>query len=129
MNDKSMLRWVAALDLPKTLHGITVPPTKHSTVEMEPKVSWYMEDGGLSISLVSKERGEPCLTATVALDRAPRESHVYLKEWGENEGVPEALVEAGIVTLTGGFQLVGYATALEAKLTARFHGMLKGAGS
>lgn len=60
--------------------------------------------------------GEPIFTATVALDEKPKEGHVFLKGWSENEGVPDALVKAGIVQLTGRKIPTGYCEALEAKL-------------
>lgn len=60
--------------------------------------------------------GEPQFIATVALDEVPPENHVFLKGWSENEGVPEALVKAGIVELTGRTLPTGYCEALEAKL-------------
>ena len=60
--------------------------------------------------------GEPLFTATVALDELPAEGCVFLKGWSENEGIPEALVKAGIVELTGRTIPTGYCKAVEAKL-------------
>ena len=60
--------------------------------------------------------GEPLFTATVALDELPNEGCVFLKGWSENEGIPEALVQAGIVELTGRKIPTGYCEAIEAKL-------------
>ena len=125
-DDKSKLLWVAALDLPKKLHKLIVPATRFSGGLMVPEVSWYMEDGALSISLVDPLTAEPSATATVCLDRPPPDFHLYLKDWAQNEGIPEALVAAGIVTLTGGARATGQFMAREAKITARFHQMLKG---
>lgn len=59
---------------------------------------------------------EPQFKATVALDEVPPDNHVFLKGWSENEGIPEALVKAGIVELTGRTIPTGYCEALEAKL-------------
>lgn len=61
-------------------------------------------------------QGEPLFTATVALDEMPPKGHVFLKGWSENEGIPEALVKAGIVELTGRTIPTGYCEAIEAKL-------------
>ena len=61
-------------------------------------------------------QGEPQFTATVALDKLPADGCVFLKGWGENEGIPEALVKAGIVELTGRTVPTGYCEAIEAKL-------------
>ena len=65
---------------------------------------------GLSLS------GEPLFVATVALDEVPPPGHVFLKGWSENEGIPEALVKAGIVELTGKTIPTGRCEAQEAKL-------------
>jgi len=42
--------------------------------------------------------------------------YVWLKGWSENTGVPEAMVNAGLVELTGNTWPTGYATAQEAKI-------------
>lgn len=60
--------------------------------------------------------GEPMFKATVALDEKPTKDCVFLKGWSENEGIPEALVKAGIVELTGRKIKVGYCEAIEARL-------------
>ena len=72
-------------------------------------------DGATAIQATSLE-GEPLFTATVALDEKPPENHVFLKGWSENEGIPDALVKAGVVELTGKTIPTGYCEALEAKL-------------
>ena len=60
--------------------------------------------------------GEPEFKATVALDELPSEGCVFLKGWSENEGIPAALVKAGVVELTGRKIPTGYCEAEEAKL-------------
>ena len=64
---------------------------------------------------------EPQCVATVSLARYggphPGEYGVWLKGYSENDGVPQALVDAGIVTLTGRRQATGYAEAEHADLT------------
>ncbi len=72
-------------------------------------------DGSPAIQGTSLD-GEPLFTATVALDKKPTDGHVFLKGWSENEGIPEALVEAGVVELTGRKVPTGYCEAIEAKL-------------
>ena len=56
--------------------------------------------------------------ATVALEDAPRigPRYVWLKGWAENEGVPEALVHAGFVRLTGEVFPTGFVEAQKAEL-------------
>lgn len=61
--------------------------------------------------------GEPAFTATVNIPEAvPGEGCVFLKGWAENEGIPEALVKAGVVTLTGRKIATGMCAADEAKI-------------
>lgn len=60
--------------------------------------------GEYAMQVVHEELGEVEGTATVSLlpygAPDPRPG-LWLKGWSENIGLPEALVEAGIVTLTG----------------------------
>lgn len=72
-------------------------------------------DGSVAIQAVSLGR-EPMFTATVCIDEPAKKGHVFLKDWSENEGIPDALVKAGIVELTGRTVPTGYCEALEAKL-------------
>ncbi len=56
-------------------------------------------------------------TVCLAHDPAPTgKGIVWLKDWSENKGVPEALVEAGLVELTGAHWPTGHVYAKEAKL-------------
>ncbi|MGH7104905.1 MAG: hypothetical protein ACREFT_00140 [Acetobacteraceae bacterium] len=55
----------------------------------------------------------------------PGEYGVWLKGWSENEGVPRALLDAGIVTLTGRrHPAAGFAEAEHAELTERARAIL-----
>lgn len=56
----------------------------------------------LAIKLIDVEDNAPVATATVNLvnEILPSE-HVHIKEWGENEGITQVLVNAGIITYTG----------------------------
>jgi hypothetical protein len=72
---------------------------------------------------VVDQHGEPQYVATVALvpygAPHPGEYGVWLKGWSENEGVPEALAAAGVVTLTGRRHPTGFCEAQHANLTDR----------
>ena len=73
-------------------------------------------NGSTAIRAMSLE-GEPIFTATFALDEVPPFGCVFLKGWNENEGLPEALVKANIVKLTGRILAAGqYSDVVEAKL-------------
>ena len=88
--------------------------SKYSDEMTELAFNFY-DNGSTAITGTSLE-GEPLFTATVALDETPPPGHVFLKGWSENEGIPEALVAAGIVELTGKTIQTGYSEAQEAKL-------------
>ena len=49
------------------------------------------------------EHGEPIATITVMLEDAgpPQPGHLYIKNWSENEGILEALIDHGYVMDTG----------------------------
>jgi hypothetical protein len=64
--------------------------------------------------------GDPMFTATVNIpNETPAKDCVFLKGWSENEGLPEALVKAGVVKLTGRKVTTGYTEAVEAKILQR----------
>jgi hypothetical protein len=83
--------------------------------------------GETAIEIVD-QHGEPQYVATVALvpygAPHPGEYGVWLKGWSENEGVPEALAAAGIVTLTGRRHPTGFCEAQHADLTERARAVL-----
>lgn len=57
----------------------------------------YYNDGSPAIAL-SKENSGPQLTITVAQDDGPpRPGHIFVKDWSENEGVLDGLLEAGVI--------------------------------
>lgn len=87
---------------------------KYIKGEVELQFGKY-QNGSIAIQAFSL-CGEPEFKATVALDEVPREGCVFLKGWSENEGIPAALVKAGIVELTGRKLTTGYCEAEEAKL-------------
>lgn len=74
---------------------------------------WY-GDSTPTLRLVS-DRGVEA-TLTVSMPDLPANGCVWLKGWAENEGLPEALVAAGVVELTGRKQPTGHVEAVEARL-------------
>ncbi|HUV67558.1 MAG TPA: hypothetical protein VMW24_26940 [Sedimentisphaerales bacterium] len=62
------------------------------------------------------ETGEHLFTATVCLEEQPSQNCVWLKGWSENIGIPQALVDAKIVQLTGRTIHTGHCEALEAQI-------------
>ena len=92
--------------------------TKYCNEEIELSFRYY-ENGSRAIQGFTLQ-GEPQFVATVALDEMPAEDCVFLKGWSENEGIPEALVRAGLVELTGRKIPTGYCEAEEARLLPIF---------
>lgn len=83
------------------------------------RFAWY-KSGEIAIEILEEDRTPQCV-ATVALipygAPHPGQYGVWLKGWHENEGLPEALVEAGILSLTGETHPTGHREAQRAELT------------
>ena len=81
-----------------------IGPTRWCKTETDLAFAEY-GDGSLALLALDPQTGQPALKLTVNMadTAAPKVLHpiVWLKTWAENEGVAEALVEAGIVTLNG----------------------------
>lgn len=97
--------------------------------------------GELSMEIIDREGtayptsipGERLTVATVSLipygNPKPAYGCVWLKGWSENEGIPDALVAGGVVTLTGRSTSTGYGViAVEGRLTDAALGVLKAQG-
>ena len=78
----------------------------------------YMADGSIALVANAGTPDQQVYTVCMVHDdiAALEPGHVWLKGWSENEGAPEALVEAGIVELTGRELPTGFVNAQEAKL-------------
>lgn len=72
----------------------------------------------IAITAVDQETGEPSLTVTCNFPELEvNPGHVWVKSWGENQGVLVALIEAKIGTLTGRRTSAGHVTSHELKLS------------
>lgn len=72
--------------------------TKYIDTEVYMQFGRYVDDS-IAIKLVNVN-GEPEGTATVCLaeiKKKPADGHVFIKDWGENEGMYEGLKAAGII--------------------------------
>ena len=87
---------------------------KYVNEEVELSFGFY-DNGSTAISATSL-MGEPLFKATVAIDEIPPAGHAFLKGWSENEGIPEALIAAGIAEPTGRMVKTGKCEAMEVKL-------------
>lgn len=95
--------------------GITV--TLKGQVYEDVGLEWtrYAADGSPALRLWWED--ELLCTATVVLaDATPAAGCVWIKDWSENEGVLNSLIEAGIVEPTGRVAQAGYVIAQEARV-------------
>ena len=85
--------------------------------------STYKESGGTAIVIIDPNTGLSLAVATVNLAPygAPEigPEQVWLKGWGENKGLPEALERAGIVRRTGETYMTGFVAAELADILTR----------
>lgn len=73
-------------------------------------------DGSIAVRGFHPKTGEPLYTASVCLPDKPQDGCIWVKNWSENDGVLEALIKAGAITLTGKCAIAGYELAFEARL-------------
>lgn len=72
----------------------------------------------IAITARDVEHGEPSLTVTCNFPELEvNPGHVWVKTWGENQGVLAALVDAKIGTPTGRHTRAGHVTSHELKLS------------
>lgn len=92
--------------------------TKYTDEEADIQFAQY-HDGSTAMLLKDAETGEPLLTATVCLSASgmkPRDGHVFIKDWSENEGTYTALLEAGVIGEAVATYETGWVAALECPL-------------
>lgn len=90
---------------------ITAGPFKYSPIG-KLVLSRYAVDGSVALVIVDPETSEPLLTASVNIEGANLKSdEVCIKDWSENEGCGDALVNAGVLEETEDFKATGFVTA------------------
>ena len=76
------------------------------------------QNGRLRIDLTSATDGTPIATATVNVPTvALADDQVAIKDYGENAGLLDALVQANVVVDTGGWVSTGYTELAVCRLT------------
>lgn len=73
-------------------------------------------DGNVAIQGYDPKTGNKTFLATLSMGEPALEGYVWLKGWDENEGVIDALVKAGVVSITGKAVICGKFAAIEARL-------------
>lgn len=98
----------------KTREQILIGPTTYCHSKSVMRFGRYV-DGSIAIQCYTT-KGEPTFKPTVCVDEPAPEGYVWLKGWSENEGVIDALVKAGVVSITGKARVCGYGYAIEGRL-------------
>ena len=76
------------------------------------------EQGGMALRLIDATDHDPIYRATSnLLDQQPGEQEVFIKNYAENEGVLEALMDAGLVSDTGKVVETGHAALNIARMS------------
>lgn len=70
-------------------------------------IKTYQDNGNTAIQLISDD-GEPIARATVNLGHKLAKDKAYIKDYSENEGMLDALVDAGIVKQILTYDKTGY---------------------
>lgn len=76
----------------------------------------YRDNGNTAIQLVDARDGQPVVTASVNLVTKLPEDQVYIKDYSENEGVLEALVEGGIISPPIAYAETGFVNVPRCKI-------------
>jgi len=76
----------------------------------------YQHNGQIALLLLDSRTGKRVAVATVCLDVEIPSNYCLIKNWSENEGIQEVLVEAGIIKLTGRSHPAGFVYADEAEV-------------
>lgn len=80
--------------------------------------SKYTVNDSKAILLIDKKDHSPVATATINLDFPLKKNHVFIKDYSENAGMTEALIEAGIIDSKPGELITsGFVSVYPYKLT------------
>lgn len=97
---------------------IKVQPFGYCDFETTIHKTTYVQTGDVALVGRVHDTGEPAYTASVCIpDDKPQPGCVWIKTWSENEGILDALLEAGVISeTTGRFARTGFTHAIECKL-------------
>ncbi len=85
--------------------------TKHFSGDCTIQHDYYQDNFRPSIRIIDLN-GHPIMTASVNIPDEPCEpDHTYIKDWSENEGILQALLDAGIIKDTGKSVEIGFVSA------------------
>ena len=91
--------------------------TRHSNEMVRTRFAEY-DNGRIALRLLLHDTGEPELTATVNMhEHDLPDGHVFIKTWSENEGVLDALIEAGVIEKPVRMVRAAFAEAAQCPLT------------
>jgi len=77
--------------------------------ESEIRIGKYKTEDQTSISLIDTEDGEPVAIATVCIPKVKvNPGEVIIKDYSENEGILDVLIEAGVISEPKRYIKTGY---------------------
>jgi hypothetical protein len=89
----------------------TYCPSEPAIVE-----KYTYQNGSTALLIRSAYDGELLITATVAIDLMPDEGNVFIKDYSENEGVLNCLIDEKVVSKPLREHQAGFAIVHECKL-------------
>lgn len=85
---------------------MTVFPLKHLDIVI--KKGYYDSNGKVALQLFDSESGELYRVATMNIEDVELfEDECFIKDWGENTGILQFLLENNIISLTGKVHISG----------------------
>jgi hypothetical protein len=85
---------------PVDREAIVIAPTEFYHRKSVLRFGTY-RDGTIAIKGICAQTGEPMYQATVNVVGKPLEGCAWFKAYGENQGLVDELIKAGVISLTG----------------------------
>lgn len=96
--------------------------TKYGGYDVIPQGSYYQNGHQPAIKLIiadGSDEGELAAIATINLPVPLEDGEVFIKTWSENEGMTDALVDAGLIEPPHGKEPTGFVLADRCRLTEK----------
>lgn len=80
------------------------------TLNLSVHADRYRHGAGLAVELIDEEDGTPYATASVNVEGVELAGDEFVfKTYSENEGLLQAMLQAGVIAMTGRYAEVGFA--------------------
>lgn len=99
------------------IEGVFIGGTKYVKEPMTVAITKYAHDGSMAVVTHIAATGEPAMKASVCIpNHPPRDGCFWVKDYSENAGILQSLLDAGICELTGNVTIAGYELVEECQL-------------